>query len=58
MTTVTRGLIQGSRIQPIEPKGNRAPCNRCGVEREVHTYRPLCRDCNGILTPQERKAWA
>lgn len=36
---------------------HKTPYPRCGIERVTHTGPVLCRDCRGVLSPEERKAW-
>lgn len=44
----------------FDPKNPLIPCPRCGWERPVknNDRSKLCRDCKGILTADEREAWA
>ena len=52
------GLHMTVTAEP-DRKGGKKACARCGIPRKVHTGRNIrtCRDCNSVLTPEERKAW-
>lgn len=43
-------------------RSEQRPCDRCGVIRTVKNERRartnLCRDCYGILSVDQREAWA